>query len=124
MDARVDVPADPGFVRTLGAAEEGLDTLETVKARCHIVRVIAYEGVLDTELFERALRHTLDRRVLANTRIVRPPGAVPYFARSERPPEFSVVDRVDTEHSARGVRAPDVDAGERRSRAAGVRAGR
>ncbi len=98
MDARVDVPADPGFVRTLGAAEEGIDTLETVKARCHIVRVIAYEGVLDTEVFARALRHTLDRRVLANTRIVRPPGAVPYFARSERPPEFSVVDRVDTEH--------------------------
>ena len=97
LNREADRQGDPDYVRALGDAEQGIDLLETARARCHIVRVIIFEGALDTALFERALRHLLERRPLVNTRIVRPPGEAPYFARGAEPPEFSVVERVDAE---------------------------
>ncbi len=98
MKARGDSGADPAYVRPLGEAEQGLDVMETAKALCHIVRVIAFEGALDAELFERALHRLVERRPLVNTRIVRPPEQAPYFARCTQWPELTVTERVDGEH--------------------------
>ncbi len=98
MSVRADGRADPEYVRPLGEVEQGLDIMERAKALCHIVRVIAFEGGLDTELFERALRGVVERRPLVNTRIVRPPDQPPYFARCRQPPEFTVTKRAGEEH--------------------------
>ncbi len=95
MTDRDHGPGDPDFVRPLGAAEHGLDVMETARGTCHIVRVMTFDGKLDTELFERALRNLVRRRPILNTRIVRVQEQVPYFAHSERWPEVTFVERRD-----------------------------
>jgi NRPS condensation-like uncharacterized protein len=98
VSVRDDGHEQDDYIRSLSDAEQGLDLWETSNASSHIVRVMVYEGTFDAGLFERALHQLVERRPLLHSRIVRPPGAAPYFAPCSEWPVVSVEERVDGEH--------------------------
>jgi|GEM_PF-5730769 len=85
-------------VRELGAIEYLLDTMEQ-QAGGHLVRVVDFDGPVDPQLLETALRRLVARRPLLRTRIDRSGDGRPVFVLDDGvAPEFSFVERRDADH--------------------------